>query len=145
MSGVSTSPVILIENNASWYNGVLDAQVFGSGFTLIQNNNSIATNLSASGRLTFETWTGTITLGAGSGSAPQFFFTGDIRSNGSNVVAGSLLRCRAMVNGDTGSAAPIGAERTSAQAMTMGSNTLVTHPFLAGCTRKVIAVERYQL
>ena len=134
-------PAVVIDNGADWYNGVFDAQVFGSAFTLFQNNNSTSqlTNISASGRLTLEIGhTGTVTLGAGPTNGSWFLFTGDIRSNGANVVPGMLLRCRSFVHGNTSAPAPIGAERTSTQAMTTGANTLATHYLMAGCTRKVL-------
>lgn len=128
-------PAIVVDSGASWYNGTFDAQVFGSGFTLFQINDTVYTNISASGRMTLELGTGTVTLAAGGGA---IYFTGDIRSNGNNLVPGTLLRCRAMINTDVSAPACIGAERTSSQTLSSGTNRIATHGTLAGCVRKIL-------
>lgn len=120
------APVVLVDNNAQWYNGVFDAQIFSNGnnnVLLIQNNNTTQTNQSAAGRITLEIGSFAATLGAGQ----PFYFCGSIRSNGPNCVNGNLVRCQSLVNATSSAVGAVGAESGGSQSLTAGANTLLTN------------------
>lgn len=131
--GSSTNIVILIDAGADWYNGILDCQIFGgaSNFTVIQNNSAF-TAISVSGRTTLEVGALTVTMAQCSSPGISVFHTGDIRADGPNVIAGTMVRCRALVNAIVDTPGPVGAEANGTLPLSAGSTTLTsTIPGLA--------------
>jgi hypothetical protein len=122
---LSSNPVVLVDAGSDWYNGILDAQIFGNiagtAFVVVQNNSAFNT-ISVSGRTTLEI--GAVSVSGAAGNV--VFHTGDIRSNGPNFTAGTLVRCRALTNSTTGAPAALGAECNGNKTLSAGTTTLTS-------------------
>lgn len=136
IGGPNGAAVIIIDAGAQPYNSPFDAALFSgsSNMTLFHNLNSSQTNISFCGDITLEIGSLVYTLA----DTNTVYFTGSIRANGTGVIAGTLLRCRAIVNNGVTAVATLDATRTSIQTMAVGTNKILTHAVMAGLNRKVM-------
>lgn len=132
ISSNSARTFIQIDSTCQPYNAMFDAQVFGTAgaCTLFQNNSGLSVTFA--GKLTWETGTQTLTLGAGN----EVLFSGAMCGTGEFVTAGTFLQCQAVVlNTDNSTTALGGRQAYPSVAITTGANTFASK--MAGQPRLV--------